>query len=104
MRFKPRRSWFGKEGIGVDSSGLSVMKSGYTSIDLVNCLSACHALESGWLYPACNCDAMSPATLTLVAAVEVYDRAREGRDIEDLVSSGFRSRYEMSFKNDIVAV
>lgn len=47
---------------------------------------------------------MSPAMLTLVAAVEVYDRAREGRDIEDLVSSGFRSRYEMSFKNDMVAV
>lgn len=42
--------------------------------------------------------------LTLVAAVEVYDRAIEGREIDDLVSSGFRSRYEMSFKKDMMAV
>lgn len=27
-RLTPRRCWFGKEGIGVSSSGLSVMKRG----------------------------------------------------------------------------
>ncbi len=42
---------------------------------LVNCLSACHDLVSGWLYPPCNWLEMSPDMLTLVAAVLAYERA-----------------------------
>jgi hypothetical protein len=34
--------------------------------------------------------------LTLVAAVELYDRAKEGREIDDLVSSFLESRKAIS--------
>jgi len=44
---------------------------------------------------------MSPAMLTLVAAVEVYDRAWDGRDMVDSLSSvRLESRYAMSWTRD----
>jgi hypothetical protein len=50
---------------------------------------------------------MSPAMLTLVAAVELYDLAIEGREMEDLVSSTFESRKAMSctrLENDMASI
>jgi hypothetical protein len=51
---------------------------------------------------------MSPAMLTLVAAVEVYDRAAEGAtDAFELLSSARVSRYAISWtsvEKDMVAV
>ena len=51
---------------------------------------------------------MSPAMLTLVAAVEVYDRVAEGAtDAFELLSSPRVSRYAMSctrVEKDMVAV
>jgi hypothetical protein len=45
--------------------------------------------------------------LTLVAAVELYDRAKEGREIDDLVSSFLESRKAISctrVENDMTMV
>lgn len=62
--------WVDEHGLGV---GLSVMAPGNRAVEkgrtFVNCLSACHDLVSGWLYPPCNWLDMSPDMLTLVAAV-----------------------------------
>lgn len=60
----------------------------------VNCLSACHCLARGCEYPPWSCEDISPDMLTLVAAVEVYDFARERRDSLSL------SLYAMSDTND----
>jgi hypothetical protein len=56
---------------------LSTTSSGHT---FVSCLSACHARDSGWLYPPCNWLLMSPDMLTLVAAVLAYDRVERASD------------------------
>lgn len=55
--------------------GISITINGNIERTLVNCLSACHDLLSGWLYPAWSWLDMSPEMLTLVAVVLAYDRA-----------------------------
>lgn len=74
---------------------------------LVNCLSACHDLLNGWLYPEWSWLDMSPDMLTLVAVVLAYDRAVRDWvwEICEPRSSALESRKAISetrFENDIV--
>jgi len=46
-RLRPRRCWLGREGMGVSSSGLSVMKRGYMSIAWEISLGVCSIVGQG---------------------------------------------------------
>lgn len=50
---------FGKDGISVSSSGSSEMNNGKMNMFFWSCLSCCHALRSGLLYPPCKTEEIS---------------------------------------------